>query len=76
MRDLRALVRDRVAALGLPPDREDKIVEEWAAQLADVHADLRAHTTEDEAREQLLAQLPSEGTCGARCSTPRRCMCA
>src|SRR5262245_26307270 len=42
MRDFQAFVRAHVARLDLPPARERKIVEEWAAQLEDVYDALRA----------------------------------
>ena len=37
MRDFKAFVREHVAALGLPPDREQKIVDEWAAELEETY---------------------------------------
>ena len=42
MRDFRAFVRSQVAPLALPPDREQKIVDEWAAQIEDIYDALRA----------------------------------
>jgi predicted permease len=48
MRDLRAFVERHVAPLALPPDRERKIVEEWAAQLEDVYDGLRGDGLSDE----------------------------
>jgi predicted permease len=42
MRDFRTLVRSRLKWHALPIDREEKIVEEWAAQLEDIYDGLRA----------------------------------
>jgi predicted permease len=48
MRDFKAFVRERVAPLALPPARERKIVEEWAAQLEELYDELRAGGLSDE----------------------------
>ncbi len=48
MPDFRAFVRGRVAPLALPPAREQKIVDEWAAELEDVYDALRAEGLDDE----------------------------
>jgi predicted permease len=59
MRDFQAFVRAQVAGLGLPPEREDKIVEEWAAALEDAYDGLRAEgATDAEAWTNLQAQVP------------------
>jgi predicted permease len=59
MRDFKALVREQVAPLHLPPEREDKIVREWAAQLAEIHGALLAGGASDnEAWRELIGQLP------------------
>jgi predicted permease len=42
MPDYREFVRRHVAPLALPPDREQKIVDEWAAQLEEIYDALRA----------------------------------
>ena len=48
MRDFQAFVRTHVGPLALPPDREQKIVDEWAAQLEDLYDALRADGLSDE----------------------------
>ena len=48
MPDFRAVVRAHIGRLGLPPDREDKIVDEWAVQLEDLYDALRAGGRSDE----------------------------
>ena len=59
MPDFRALVRDQVAPLGLAPGREQKIVDEWSAQLAEIYDGLRAEGRSDEdAWRELQHQLP------------------
>jgi predicted permease len=59
MRDFRAFVRGEVARLGLPPGREDKIVDEWAAQLEEIYDELRAAgRSDDEAWRDLQRQVP------------------
>jgi putative ABC transport system permease protein len=58
MRDFQALVRAHVGRLALPPDREDKIVDEWAAQLEDLHDALRAQgQSEEEAWREVRRQV-------------------
>jgi predicted permease len=59
MPDFRHFVRSRVAPLGLPPSREQKIVEEWSAQLDDLYEELRAGGLSDEAAwRELHRQVP------------------
>jgi putative ABC transport system permease protein len=59
MRDPKALVRARIAPLALPAEREQKIVDEWSAQLQDLYTALRADGHSDaEAWRELEAQLP------------------
>jgi predicted permease len=59
MRDFERFVREQVAPLGLPPAREQKIVEEWAAQLQDIYDALRAGGRSDEdAWRELQYQVP------------------
>src|SRR5262245_55788059 len=48
MRDLRDLIRARVAPLGLSADREQKIVEEWSAELEEIYDALHANGLTDE----------------------------
>ena len=48
MRDFQAFVRAHIGRLALPPDRQDKIVDEWAAQLEDLYDALRAEGQSDE----------------------------
>jgi putative ABC transport system permease protein len=48
MRDFQTFVRTHVGPLALPPDREQKIVDEWAAQLEDLYEALRADGLSDE----------------------------
>lgn len=60
MRDFAALIRARVAPLGLPPAREHKVIEEWAAQLEDTYDSLRAGgASEDDAWEELRRLVPT-----------------
>jgi predicted permease len=59
MRDFKNFVRQHVAALGLPPDREQKVVDEWAAELEDTYDGLRASgLSETEAWREIRRQLP------------------
>jgi hypothetical protein len=59
MPEFQALVRERVAGLALAPAREQKIVEEWAAQLGEIHEGLRADgLSEADAWRELRRQLP------------------
>lgn len=59
MPDFRALVREQIAALALSPAREQKIVEEWAAELGAIYEGLRADgLSETEAWRELRQQLP------------------
>ncbi len=59
MRDFRRFVGEQVGPLGLPADREQKIVEEWAAQLEDAYEALRAGgLVDDEAWRELQRQVP------------------
>ena len=58
MRDFHALVRKQIAPLALPDRTEQKIVEEWAAQLEDVYDDLVASgRSEDEAWNEVERQV-------------------
>ncbi|HEY0872763.1 MAG TPA: ABC transporter permease [Vicinamibacterales bacterium] len=59
MRDLKAFVQQRVAALALSPEHERKIVEEWGTQLEDAYEALRAGgLSDEEAWRELQAQVP------------------
>jgi predicted permease len=59
MPDFRRLVRGRVTPLGLAPEREEKVVAEWSAQLEEVYAALRADgLSEADARHEIERQLP------------------
>jgi len=61
MRNFRALVRTHVAPLTLAPRREQKIVEEWAAQLEDIYDALRADgLSDDEAWGEIERQVRHE----------------
>jgi putative ABC transport system permease protein len=62
MRDARAFVRAHVASLALARDREDKIVEEWATQLEEMHDALRADGLSDEAAWREIEQQVQRGT--------------
>ena len=62
MRDARALVRTHVSPLALAPDREDKIVEEWAAHLEEIHDALRADGLSDEEAWREIEQQVQRGT--------------
>ena len=59
MRDFKAFVREHLAALGLPPDREQKIVDEWSAELEDTYEGLRAGGLSDVAAwREIQRQIP------------------
>ena len=59
MRDFRDFVRNQVAPLALSADREEKIVDEWAAQLEEIYDALRADgRADDEAWGELRRQVP------------------
>jgi putative ABC transport system permease protein len=59
MRDFKAFVREQLAPLALPPDRERKIVEEWAAQIEEVYDALISDGLSDEdAWSELQRQIP------------------
>jgi putative ABC transport system permease protein len=63
MRDFKALVRERVAPLALAADREQKIVDEWAAELGEIHDALRADGLSDEdAWHEVRRHLPDTET--------------
>jgi hypothetical protein len=65
MRDFSILVRDRVAPLGLPPAREQKVIDEWAAQLEDTYDSLCARgASADEAWAELQRYVPSTQALG------------
>ncbi len=60
MRDFRTFVRAHVAPLALAPEREQKIVEEWAAQLEEIYDALRADgLSDDEAWSDIEQQVRS-----------------
>jgi putative ABC transport system permease protein len=59
MRDFKAFVRSEVSRLGLPPQREQKIVDEWGDQLEEIYLGLRADGRSDhEAWRELQHQVP------------------
>ena len=59
MRDFKAFVRAEVSRLQLPPQREQKIVDEWADQLEEIYQGLRADGLSDhEAWRELQHQVP------------------
>jgi putative ABC transport system permease protein len=59
MRNFKALVQTRIAPLALPPDREQKIVDEWGTQLEEMYDALRAAgSSDEEAWRELHAQIP------------------
>ena len=63
MRDAAAFVRAYLAPLHLPPDRETKVVEEFAAQLEESYDALVAGGASDEdAWREIRAQLPDPKT--------------
>lgn len=65
MPDFKAFVQQQVAHLVLPPERERKIVEEWAAQLEDVYDALCADgLSHEEAWRDLLRQVPDWNALG------------
>lgn len=65
MPDFKRFVRGEIARLDLPPEREQKIVEEWAAQLEEIYDALRADgLSEDEAWRELRHQLPDAHAVG------------
>ena len=58
MRDFKNLVPRHVTPLALPVDREQKIVDEWSAQLEDLYEDLRSNgLPDDEAWRELQRQV-------------------
>jgi predicted permease len=60
MPDFRGLVGERIAPLDLGPERKQKILDEWAAQLAEIYAGLRAEGhDEDEAWRELQRHVPA-----------------
>jgi hypothetical protein len=59
MHDFKALVRQHVAPLRLAPDREQKIIDEWSAQLEEIYDALCVDGRSDaEAWRELQRQLP------------------
>ena len=59
MPDFKAFVQQHVAHLGLPGDRERKVVDEWAAQLEDIYEAFRADgRSPDEAWHAVQRQVP------------------
>jgi predicted permease len=59
MRDFAAFVTRQITPLKLPPEHEQKIVQEWAAQLEDVYDALRARGLSDsEAWLEVERQVP------------------
>ena len=72
MRNFRALVRAHVAPLTLAP-REQKIVEEWAAQLEDIYDALRADgLSDDEAWSDIHGRSVDPAERSAAWRRPRR----
>ena len=66
MPDFRRLVRQRVTPLALTPEREEKVVAEWSAQLEEVYAALRADGLSDpDAWREIERQLPEVTEIGA-----------
>src|SRR5688500_4226350 len=60
MRDFASFVRERVTPLALPAEREQKIIDEWAAHLEEIYDGLRADGRSDEdAWAELQRQLPN-----------------
>src|SRR5262245_58878209 len=60
MPDFRTLVAERIASLDLAPERRQKILNEWAAQLAEIYEGLRAAgLAEDEAWRELQRHVPA-----------------
>ncbi len=60
MPDFRTLVAERIASLDLAPERRQKIVNEWGAQLAEIYDGLRADGfAEDEAWRELQRHVPT-----------------
>jgi putative ABC transport system permease protein len=67
MPDFQAFVRAHIGRLGLPPDREDKIVDEWAVQLEDLYDALRADgQSDEEAWREIRRQVDAGEALGAR----------
>ena len=67
MRDFHALVRRRIAPLALTEQAEQKIVEEWAAQLEDAYdALLASGHPEDEAWAEVERQVNHDRLLPAR----------
>ena len=65
MRDFRGLVRAQVSPLALTAEREQKVIEEWAAQLEEIYDALRADgLSDDEAWSELQRQVPHENVLG------------
>jgi predicted permease len=65
MRDVRRLVRDQLAVLALSAEREQKIVDEWSAQLEEIYDGMRAAGLNDEdAWRALERQLPDWSALG------------
>jgi predicted permease len=59
MRDFKAYVREHVAPLGLAEEREQKIVDEWAAALEEIYDALCAGgLSDEEAWRELQRQIP------------------
>jgi predicted permease len=59
MRDFKAFVRSEVSHLGLPPQHQQKIEDEWADQLEEIYQGLRADGLSDaEAWCELQHQVP------------------
>ena len=62
MRDFRTFVRAHVAPLALASGREQKIVEEWAAQLEEIYDALRADGLSDDEAWSDIEQQVRTGT--------------
>src|SRR5919106_503350 len=65
MRDFKAFVREQVSPLALPPGRERKIVEEWAAQIEEAYeARIADGLPDEEAWRELQRQIPDWNALG------------
>jgi putative ABC transport system permease protein len=65
MRDFKAFVREQVSPLALPPGRERKIVEEWAAQIEEAYDVLVAGgLSDEEAWSELQREVPDWNALG------------
>jgi putative ABC transport system permease protein len=62
MRDFHSFVRSHVAPLALPANREQKIVEEWAATLEEIYDALRAQNLSDDDAWNEIERQVRDGT--------------